>query len=133
MTKDQFAELRKAAERKTTSPPIALIVDSPWIPGFVGIGAMEYFAEPDSWLRANLEVVERFPDIIFVPGFWVEYGMAIEPSAFGCRVSWWKDSPPSVSPVLSDISEVSRLSAPQPDNHGLMALVLTCNGGLRSE
>lgn len=124
MTKDQFAELRKAAERKTTSPPIALIVDSPWIPGFVGIGAMEYFAEPDSWLRANLEVVERFPDIIFVPGFWVEYGMAIEPSAFGCRVSWWKDSPPSVSPVLSDISDANRLSAPQPDNHGLMPLVL---------
>jgi uroporphyrinogen decarboxylase len=86
--------------------------------------AMEYFAQPESWLRANLEIVRRFPDVIFVPGFWVEYGMAVEPSAFGCKVSWWKDSPPSVSPLLRDISEARGLSVPMPRNDGLMPFVL---------
>lgn len=124
MRQDQFRSLRAAVRGEAGKTPVALIVDSPWIPGFVGISAMEYFAEPEKWLRANLEVVERFPDIIFTPGFWVEYGMAIEPSAFGCKVSWWKDSPPSVSPVLADISEVDRLSIPLPRNDGLMPLAL---------
>ena len=124
MTRDQFRLLQEAAGGRITRPFVALIADSPWIPGFVGITAMEFFAEPDKWLRANLQVVERFPDVIFVPGFWVEYGMAIEPSAFGCRVSWWKDSPASVSPIMNDISQARELSVPQPQNHGLMPLVL---------
>ena len=124
MTKQQFDSLRKAAGGRIIRPFVALIADSPWIPGFVGISAMEFFAEHDKWLRANLQVVERFPDVVFVPGFWVEYGMAIEPSAFGCRVSWWKDSPASVSPILTDISQARELSVPQPQTHGLMPLVL---------
>ncbi len=124
MTRDQFELLRAAAHGRADIRPVALIVDSPWIPGFVGISTLEYFTQPDSWLRANLEVVERFPDAIFLPGFWVEYGMAIEPSAFGCKVSWWKDTPASVRPVLADISEVSRLSLPLPANDGLMPFAL---------
>jgi len=85
---------------------------------------MEYFTQPESWLRANLDVVEGFPDVIFVPGFWVEYGMAIEPSAFGCKISWWKDSPPSVSPILDDISKAGSLAPPSPKHDGLMPFAL---------
>lgn len=124
MTEERFRTLIAAARGEATVPPTALIVDSPWIPGFVGMTATEYFAEPEMWLRANLRVVEGFPEIIFVPGFWLEYGMAIEPSAFGCKLSWWKDSPPSVSPVLSDISQVRGLSSPLPQNDGLMPFAL---------
>ena len=124
MTKDQFKLLQAAARGEAQTPPVALIVDSPWIPGFVGISAMEFFVEPNKWLRANLQIVEQFPDVIFVSGFWVEYGMAVEPSAFGCKVSWWKDSPPSVSHMLEDISDVRSLKVPQPANDGLMPFVL---------
>jgi len=124
MTRRQFETLRAAALGHAPKAPVALIVDSPWIPGFVGIGAMEYFTEPDKWLRANLQVVERFGDVIFLPGFWVEYGMAVEPSAFGCKVSWWSDSPPSVRPAIAGINEISRLSVPLPANDGLMPMAL---------
>lgn len=124
MTAKQFELLRAAVRGEAPTRPVALIVDSPWIPGFAGIDAMEYFVEPEKWLRANLQVVERFPDVIFLPGFWVEYGMAIEPSACGCKVSWWKDSPASVYHALDDISEVSRLSVPLMKNDGLMPLAL---------
>jgi MtaA/CmuA family methyltransferase len=124
MTKQQFEILRKAARGEVQTPPVALIVDSPWIPGFVGMSMIEYFLEPEKWRRANLEIVRRFPEVIFLSGFWVEYGMATEPSAFGCKVSWWKDSPPSVSPILREISDARDLSIPMPQNDGLMPLVL---------
>jgi len=120
MTKAQLNLLRNPAK----TPPVALIVDSPWIPGFVGISEMEYFTEPEKWLTANLRIADRFPDVIFVPGFWVEYGMATEPSAFGCKVSWWESGPPSVSPILTDISQARDLKIPHPENDGLMPFVL---------
>ena len=75
-----------AAMEPISSTPVALIVDSPWIPGYLDISAIDYFSMPDIWLRANLEVERQFPEVIFLPGFWVEMGMAAEPSGFGCRV-----------------------------------------------
>lgn len=124
MTKQQLALLKSAVAGKIEKPFAALIVDSPWIPGFAGIGDLEYFLEPDKWLRANIDIVERFPDVVMLSGFWVEYGMAVEPSAFGCKVSWWKDHPPSVNPVMREISEVRDMQVPMPENDGLMPLVL---------
>jgi len=102
----------------------ALIVDSPWLPGFMGISHLDYFTLPDQWVKANLYIEERFPNVIFLPGSWVEYGMAAEPSAFGCKITWWENSPPSMNPVIHDASEVSRLSAPDPATDGLMPFVL---------
>jgi len=102
----------------------ALIVDSPWLPGFMGISHFDYFTLPDQWAKANLYIEERFPSVIFLPGFWVEYGMAAEPSAFGCKITWWENSPPSMNPVIHDPSEVSRLRAPNPATDGLMPFVL---------
>ena len=102
----------------------ALIVDSPWLPGFMGISHIDYFTLPDQWLKANLYIEERFPRVIFLPGFWVEYGMAIEPSAFGCKITWWENSPPSLSPIIHDASEILRLKVPTPPTDGLMPFVL---------
>jgi len=102
----------------------ALIVDSPWLPGFMGISHLDYFTLPDEWMKANLYIEDRFPEVIFIPGFWVEYGMAVEPSAFGCKISWRENSPPSIHPTLHDISEVSRLKTPNPNEDGLMPFVL---------
>ncbi len=66
-------------------PPVALIIDSPWLPGYLGISTLDYLTVPEVWLEANLTVAREFPDVIFVPGFWVEMGMGAEPSAFGCQ------------------------------------------------
>jgi len=103
---------------------IALIVDSPWLPGFMGISHLDYFTLPDQWMRANLYIEERFPEVIFLPGFWVEYGMAIEPSAFGCKITWWGNNPPSINPTIHDISEISKLKVPNPTEDGLMPFAL---------
>ena len=109
---------------KPQEVPVALIVDSPWLPGFMGIPMLDYFTLPDQWIRANLYIEDRFPKVVFLPGYWLEYGMAAEPSAFGCSVKWWGNSPPSVTPSIHDTSGIKRLKVPYPNEDGLMPLIL---------
>jgi uroporphyrinogen decarboxylase len=104
--------------------PIALIIDSPWMPGFTGMSTLDFFLYPDAWLAAYLKVLERFPDVVFVPGFWVEYGMANEPSAFGVTIVWSADSPPAMLPVENALEQWKSLRRPDPERDGLMPLVL---------
>jgi len=104
--------------------PVALIIDSPWIPGFVGCNTLDFFLYTDLWLEAHLEVLKRFPGIAFVPGFWVEYGMANEPSAFGVPVLWHADSPPGIRHLDLPPEAWGGLPRPDPESDGLMPLVL---------
>jgi uroporphyrinogen-III decarboxylase len=104
--------------------PVALIVDSPWLPGYAGIDTRDYFLFPDEWLRINLGLLERFPDAVWLPGFWVEYGMAAEPSAFGAKLRFHADSPPSIEPVVSDLAAWAGLEPADPGEDGLMPLLL---------
>ena len=104
--------------------PVALIVDSPWLPGYAGIDTLDYFLRPDEWLRINLGLLKRFPDVAWIPGFWVEYGMAAEPSAFGARIIWHHDQPPAIEPVHGGLAALADLKPADPHRHGLMPLVL---------
>jgi len=104
--------------------PVALIVDSPWMPGFAGLHTLDFFLDTRAWLDTYLKVLARFPEVVFLPGFWVEYGMANEPSAFGARVVWRADSPPSLRHLELPPSDWPRLPLPDPETDGLMPLVL---------
>ncbi|HDQ72814.1 MAG TPA: uroporphyrinogen decarboxylase [Chloroflexi bacterium] len=107
-----------------TQIPVALIVDSPWLPGYAGIDTRDYFLFPDKWLEINKGLLQRFPDAVWIPGFWVEYGMAAEPSAFGVKLHFYPDSPPSIEPVVSDLAFWAGVKPADPRNDGLMPLVL---------
>jgi len=104
--------------------PVALIVDSPWMPGYAGMHTLDFFLDTGAWLDTYLKVLARFPDVVFLPGFWVEYGMANEPSAFGARIVWRADSPPSLRHVDLPPSDWAKLPRPDPETDGLMPLVL---------
>ena len=52
--------------------PVAFIVDSPWLPGYARINTLDYFLLPDTWLEINLGLLNRFPDAVWIPGFWLE-------------------------------------------------------------
>jgi uroporphyrinogen-III decarboxylase len=104
--------------------PVALIVDSPWLPGYAGIDTRDYFLFPDKWLEINLGLRERFPEAVWIPGFWVEYGMAAEPSAFGAKLRFHPDRPPSIEPVVTDLSFWADVKPANPQEDGLMPLVL---------
>ena len=119
---DRFKQAAGLGEPE--SVPVALIVDSPWLPGYAGIDTRDYFLFPEKWLEINLGLLERFPDAVWLPGFWLEYGMAAEPSAFGAKIRFHSDSPPSVEPVMSDLSGWTEVKPADPNEDGLMPLVL---------
>ena len=105
--------------------PVALIVDSPWLPGYAGIDTRDYFLFPDQWLQINLDLLKRFPDAVWIPGFWAEFGMAAEPTAFGCKMRFYPDRPPSVEPSNSRSGFLgTRLMPINPNEDGLMPLML---------
>jgi len=125
MKQEQWDVIQKCARMQEVQPtPVSLIVDSPWIPGYTGVSTLDYLTIPEVWLASNLQVVERFPNIIFLPGFWVEMGMAAEPSGFGCKISFYSDSPPAVHAMIDSSEEIERLKTPNPQTDGLMPLIL---------
>jgi uroporphyrinogen decarboxylase len=125
VTPQQWARFKAAAKRQPGAvPPLALIVDSPWIPGDLGLNHLDYFFDPELWFQANLRVSAEFPEAIFLPGWWVEFGMAVEPSAYGARIRFWNDRPPDVSPCLRSIADAAGLAVANPACDGLMPVAL---------
>ena len=81
MTTSQWDTFKRAARLEQLEQiPLALIIDSPWIPGYVGVSHLDFFLDPQVWFQSHLKIHREFPDIIFVLGWWLEYGMAAEPS-----------------------------------------------------
>lgn len=116
--------LTAAHREQPPQVPVALIVDSPWLPGYRGMDTRDYYLFPDRWLEANLSLLRRFPDVVWIPGFWVEFGMASEASAFGSRVRFYADRPPSIEPLVSDLAFWAQAEPINPAEDGLMPLAL---------
>lgn len=104
--------------------PVALIVDSPWLPDYAGIDTLDYFLFPAKWLQINLDLLDRFPDAVWIPGFWVEYGMVDLPSAFGARFHFHHDRPPSIEPLVTDIGYWADVPLPNVEEDGFLPLAL---------
>lgn len=125
MLKEQWKTLVDVSGgKKFDSPPTALIVDSPWLPFYAEISHFDYYLHPDRWLAVNHKLHTDFPNIIFLPSFWVEYGMAIEPSAFGSLIKWKKHETPFAGKIISSIEDINSLTVPDPKSDGLMPLIL---------
>ena len=104
--------------------PVGFIIDSPWIPGWYGISNIDFYASDEKWLDANLKAVNTFPDVWFLPGFWSEYGMCTEPSAFGSRMIFLDKSLPHAERILSGIEEAERLPQPNVKTDGLLPFMI---------
>lgn len=120
-----WERFKQAARREEPDQvPAAFIVDSPWLPGYAGIHTLDYFLLPNKWFEIHRGLLDRFPDAVWIPGFWVEYGMAAEPSAFGARITFHHNRPPSIEPVITDLSFWAAVEPADPGEAGLMPLVL---------
>jgi len=120
MTDDQWNTLLRVLDGERIEPlPVGLIVDCPWLPGWAGTSILEYLTDDKVWLEANLRACERFPEVMFVPGFWAEYGMCTEPAAFGCRCVWPEDDFPFARKMLFDYDEIARLKKPDCRSEGM--------------
>ncbi len=125
MTDEQWKELVSVIKGEVVDPlPVGFIIDSPWLPGWAGISVLDYFTNEQSWFDSNLKAIEHFPDITFLPGFWSEFGMCTEPSAFGSKCIWHENELPFADKILRDIQGVSDISKPDPKTDGLLPFVL---------
>lgn len=125
MNDQQWNTLVTAVRGETLRPlPTAFIIDSPWLPNWAGHTILNYFTDDCVFLNDNLTAIRAFPETIFLPGFWSEFGMCTEPSAFGSVSMWGEDEFPFAKKVLHSPAEVERLEKPDPRRHGLLPFVI---------
>jgi len=125
MTDDQWKKLLAVINGEAVEPlPVGFIIDSPWLPGWAGISALDYYSSEQMWFEANLKAVRQFPDAMFLPGFWSEFGMCTEPSAFGAKCSWQLNEMPYADKILADIKEAGSLAKPNSKKDGLLPFTL---------
>lgn len=105
--------------------PAGFIIDSPWIPGWFGISKIDYYSSDELWFRSNLEAVNAYPDLWFLPAFWSEYGMCTEPSAFGSRMIFLENNLPHAEKILSGIEEEASLPNPDVRTDGLLPFMIS--------
>lgn len=125
MTDAQWAALLDVIAGKPAAPaPTAFIIDSPWLPGWAGCSTLDYYTSDACWLDANRRAVEAFPDTWFLPGFWSEYGMCTEPSAFGAKCLWEERNLPHAARIIADMEAPFELAKPDVRRDGLLPFML---------
>jgi uroporphyrinogen decarboxylase len=125
MTDKQWSELLAVVKDEArTRPPFAFIIDSPWLPNWFGIDILDYFTSEELWFQANRKAIETFPEVTFLPGFWSEFGMCTEPSAFGAKCLFPRNEFPFAEKVIREISQIADLVEPNPSTDGLLPFML---------
>lgn len=125
MTTEQWSRLLSAINGETPEKPITgFIIDSPWLPGWAGVSNISFYSSEETWFQVNKKAIETFPDITFLPGFWSEFGMCTEPSAFGAKLVWNDFSLPHADRIISDISEAGNVKVPNPKTDGLLPFII---------
>ncbi|HEC45153.1 MAG TPA: uroporphyrinogen decarboxylase [Bacteroides sp.] len=125
MTELQWKQLLDVIEGKETNPlQTGFVIDSPWLPNWYGIKLLDYFTSDELWFKANLHAINSFPDVMFLPGFWSEFGMCTEPSAFGARCSFPSNEFPHAHKSISSVSDIAGLVKPNPETDGFASFML---------
>ena len=129
MTDREWALLRACVSGEMPKEiPAGLIVDSPWIPGYCGVNTIDYYSDAALWLRCQDKIRADFPGLLFLPGDWVEFGMASEPSSFGCAVHFYPNQTVGIEHLITsadDLDALDDLTVPDPQRDGLMPLALS--------
>ena len=125
MNDTQWQALRAVIRGEKVTPlPVAFIIDSPWLPNWAGMTILDYYTSEERWLAANFKAIGDFPECIFLPGFWSEYGMCAEPSAFGAKCLFYDNEFPFAEKLIESADDIERLAKPDPRRDGLLPFVI---------
>jgi uroporphyrinogen-III decarboxylase len=125
MTDRQWNDLLAILRGEALHPlPVGFIIDCPWLPGWCGLDIADYLASETLWFEANRKALETFPEAWFLPGFWSEFGMCTEPSAFGSRCVFPRNEFPFAEKTLASVDQIAGLKAPDPRTDGLLPFML---------
>jgi uroporphyrinogen-III decarboxylase len=125
MTDKQWNDLKKVVNGENIGyVPNGYIIDCPWLPGWYGVNIIDYFSNDEIWYKANIKAIEAFPNTWFLPGFWSEYGMCTEPSAFGAKCIFHKNEFPYADKTILSTEDIDKITAPNPETDGLLPFML---------
>lgn len=124
MTEDQLGLLNDIINGNASRYEVGFIIDSPWLPGWYNISFIDYYSNDELWFAANKKALDTFPNVIFLPGFWSEYGMCTEPSAFGARCIFPQNSFPNVEKLPFKDNNYEIMVKPNPVTDGLLPFVI---------
>jgi uroporphyrinogen-III decarboxylase len=125
MNDQQWNNLLAVLRGEVLEPlPVGFIVDCPWLPAWAGLNISEYLCSETLWFEANRKLVESFPGVWFLPGFWSEFGMCTEPSAFGTRCVFPQKEFPFAEKIINNVAQIADLKTPDPRTDGLLPFML---------
>lgn len=125
MNEEQWRQLLSVINGEAVDPlPVGFIIDSPWLPGWAGMSLLDYYSSETRWFDANMCAIETFPEAMFLPGFWSEYGMCTEPSAFGAKCVFHEHEFPFAHPIVDSMGDFGSIEKPDPKCDGLAPFML---------
>jgi uroporphyrinogen-III decarboxylase len=108
----------------TKEKPVGFIIDSPWLPKWYGSSIIDYYANPEIWFSSNMKAINEFPEVMFLPGFWAEFGMCTEPSAFGSKLVWSENDFPHPNKIGVNTENIAGLIKPNVKTDGLLPFAI---------
>ncbi|MBI5819566.1 MAG: uroporphyrinogen decarboxylase family protein [Verrucomicrobia bacterium] len=125
MNDQQWKQLLRVVAGEQVQPlPVGFIIDSPWLPGWAGHSITDYYTSDSLWMELNLKAMRRFPNVWFLPGFWSEFGMCTEPSAFGAKCIWHDHELPFAEKIIETPAQMAALKKPNVLEDGLLPFML---------
>ena len=115
---------RIVRERRHDETMAALIIDSPWMPGFAGVNTLDFYFDVPTWIETYEKTHARFPSVALLPDAWLEFGMATEPSDWGVPIQGNQDFPSSVRHYPGTLEQLASIDPPDPERDGLMPALL---------
>lgn len=100
--------------------PLALIGTNRFYASLWNVNLFEVLHDPQLMIDLQTKTFRKFPQVTFVPGVWPDYGVGIL-SAFGCQITWQKDTMPQVTTeILQNDEDIAKLKTPDPFRDGFM-------------
>ena len=97
---------------------------APFCTRLVGVKEIEYYKNIELKTETQHKMFSLFPESVFLPGFWPDYGATSIPSAFGSKIIWQDTEAPYAKPCLTSIDQVDHLKPANPYEDGLLKTCL---------
>jgi uroporphyrinogen decarboxylase len=125
MTDKQWNDLIDVVNGKLLDPlPIGFVIDSPWLPNWAGMTILDYYSSDEKWFYANKKAIDEFPELMYFPTFWSEYGMCSEPLAFGAKGNFPQNEFPHAMKCIHSVEDILNLSPPKAASDGMAPFIL---------
>src|SRR5512133_3881904 len=94
------------------------------LPHRAGHTILDFFTDERLWLSCHQKAHQAFPDTWFLPGFWSEYGMCTEPSAFGAKCVFHQNEFPFADKTIFSTEDIDKIVKPDPAVDGMLPFML---------